>query len=186
MKKALIIIIVIAISAFCYLFRPWYFSSGKGLKEGDLLFHISESSQAPLIMWGTLSLFSHCGIVVEKEGGLYVLEAENGVELTPLDKWKERGRYRWMWSRRIYKEPVKIEYQQYLGQRYDWQFKFDNGKMYCSELIYVIYRDQFGKEIGRPRRIGSWLGVRLGVGKKTMDKRGIDPEQLAIAPIDCI
>ena len=25
-------------------------------------------------------------------------------------------------------------------------FKFNNGRMYCSELVYVIYKEQFGIE----------------------------------------
>ena len=42
-------------------------------------------------VWATASPVTHCGIVIEKGDKLYVLEAENGVELTAIDKWIDRG-----------------------------------------------------------------------------------------------
>jgi hypothetical protein len=45
------------------------------LKEGDIIFHTSKSKQSPLIQYATMSTLSHCGIIVEKKGDLYVLEA---------------------------------------------------------------------------------------------------------------
>lgn len=35
----------------------------------------------------------------------------------------------------------------FIGQEYDWWFLPDNGKMYCSELIYESYVDDKGKHI---------------------------------------
>ncbi len=41
------------------------------LKEGDLLFQISKSAQSPLIALATGSVYTHCGILVEKQGKWY-------------------------------------------------------------------------------------------------------------------
>ena len=151
------------------------------LKEGDLLFQISKSAQSPLIALATGSVYTHCGILVEKQGEWYVLEATGPVKLTPLQQWCDKGRFKHVISRRVLEKPVKIRYKQYLGQAYDWSFKFDNGKMYCSELIYEIYKKQFGIELSKPRKIGDFnlLGMR-----KVMKRRGMGKDQLAVAPSD--
>jgi len=35
----------------------------------------------------------------------------------------------------------------FMGEEYDWSFLPDNGKMYCSELVYCSYRYEDGKPI---------------------------------------
>ncbi|MBO4608089.1 MAG: hypothetical protein J5682_09350, partial [Prevotella sp.] len=57
------------------------------LKEGDLIFHTSKSDQSPLIQYATMSVLSHCGIIIEKSDGLYVLEATGRLKLTPLQEF---------------------------------------------------------------------------------------------------
>ena len=66
-------------------------------------------------------------------------------------------------------------------------FKFDNGKFYCSELIYDIYKNQLGIELCEPKKVSDYL--ILGTDKllqieKAMKKRGITKEQYAVAPVD--
>ena len=73
-----------------------------------------------------------------------MLEASNVVKLTPLKKWISRGKFGKYKRRRVLNKPVKIRYAKYLGKKYDLAFKFNNNKYYCSELIYDIYKDQFG------------------------------------------
>lgn len=120
---------------------------------------------------------------MEKGGKKYVLEASRVVKLTPLKDWIAQGRSGAVKMRRILDKPIKIQYKQYLGQPYDLAFKFDNGKMYCSELIYVIYRDQFGIEIGKPKQVKEY---NLFGSERLMKKRGISEDQLVIAPSDIL
>ena len=86
-------------------------------------------------------------------------------------------------TKRVLDKPVKIRYRQYLGQSYDWAFKFDNGKMYCSELIYLIYKDQFGIQLAKPRKVSDYHILGLD---DMMKRRGINPYQLAVAPADLL
>lgn len=46
----------------------------ENFKEGDIIFQTSRSKQSPLIALATLSNKTHCGIIVEKNNKLYVLE----------------------------------------------------------------------------------------------------------------
>ena len=153
------------------------------LKEGDIVFQISKSKQSPLVQYATISPWSHCGVIIEKDNKLYVLEASNVVKLTPFQKWKERGRFGIVKSRRVCKKPVHIKYKQYLGIPYDLQFKFNNGKYYCSELVYCIYRDQLGIELCKPKQINEYNTLGL---HKAMAKRHIKKTQLVVAPCDII
>lgn len=153
------------------------------LKEGDIVFQISKSRQSPAVIFATGSPWSHCGIVVEKPDGLYVLEASSTVRLTPLDKWKKQGKFGIISSRRVTDRPVKVKYKKYLGLPYDLQFRFGNKKWYCSELVYDIYKTQLGIEIGTPHPVKDYNITNKKI-LALMKKRGITKTQLVIAPSD--
>lgn len=152
-------------------------------KEGDIVFQLSKSEQSPLIQYATGSPWSHCGIVVEKNGQFYVLEASNVVKLTPIDTWCKRGRFSSVKKLRILDQDVKVRYGKYLGKPYDLAFKFDNDKYYCSELVWLIYKEQFGLELCQPRTIKEY---NLAGIKKHLKRRGLDENQLVVAPSDLL
>ena len=157
------------------------------VREGDVIFQISLSQQSPLIKMGTRSTITHCGIVVMKDGKPYVLETQKTLVLTPLKKFIARGKDGKYWLKRSKKENIKIKYAHYLGKPYDLAFKFDNGKFYCSELIYDVYLNQLGIELCKPKTIDDYLILgthRIPKIKRAMKKRGITMEQYAVAPVD--
>ena len=157
------------------------------VKEGDVIFQTSQSQQSPLIQIATRSKISHCGIIVMKNGKPYVLETLKTLVVTPLDKFIARGEGGKYWLTRSNKENIKIKYGSYLGKPYDLAFKFDNGKFYCSELIYDIYKNQLGIELCEPKKVSDYLILgtdKLPQIEKAMKKRGITKEQYAVAPVD--
>ena len=157
------------------------------VREGDVIFQTSQSEQSPLIQIGTRSKISHCGIIVMRGGKPYVLETLRTLVLTPLDKFIARGEEGKYWIKRSKKENIKIRYSNYLGKRYDLAFKFDNGRYYCSELVYDIYKKQLGIELAEPRQVKDYLILftdRLPKIKRAMKRRGISKKQYAIAPVD--
>ena len=157
------------------------------VREGDVIFQTSQSEQSPLIQIGTRSKISHCGIIVMRGGKPYVLETLRTLVLTPLDKFIVRGEEGKYWIKRSKKENIKIRYSNYLGKRYDLAFKFDNGRYYCSELVYDIYKKQLGIELAEPRQVKDYLILftdRLPKIKRAMKRRGISKKQYAIAPVD--
>lgn len=181
MKKFKTIIMLLLVAIALYAQRTSRVTND--FKEGDLIFQVSQSRQSPFIQLATNSPWSHCGVIVEKEGKPYVLEASNVVKLTPLKKWIDRGKMGRYKRRRVLNNPVKIKYAKYLGKRYDLAFKFNNDKYYCSELIYDIYKDQFGIQLATPKPIKSYHIFGLG---KLMKRRGMDPNQKVVAPCDLL
>jgi hypothetical protein len=135
--------------------------SPKGAPEylpeaGDLLFQDADcGSFCEAIEKVTQSLrgarFSHVGIVQWQNDRWVVLEANNGVESTPLDSFlarslDEQGRPKVMAAR------LKPEYQtlvpralrhaeSLMGRPYDEWFRIDNDSLYCSELVYLAFRE---------------------------------------------
>ena len=157
------------------------------VREGDVIFQTSKSQQSPLIQIGTRSKITHCGIIVMRGGKPYVLETLKTLVLTPLDKFIARGEDGKYWIKRSSKENIKIKYAKYLGKPYDLAFKFDNGRFYCSELVYDIYQKQLGIQLAEPRQVKDYLILftdRLPKLTRAMTRRGISKEQYAIAPVD--
>ena len=154
-------------------------SKADELKEGDIIFHTSQSKQAPLIAYATMSNKTHCGIIVEKDSKLYVLETLGTIKLTPLNNFIDRGLFKHYWVKRGINKP--IDYKKYLGIPYDLSFKPDNSRYYCSELVYTIYKEQFGVELCAMRQIKDYNIFGIA---KTMKARGMDVNQYVVAPSD--
>jgi hypothetical protein len=193
MKKILltlgVLLVAIAIPLRSWLIEPLSAQDTPitDVREGDVIFHTSQSSQSPLIQIGTRSHITHCGIVVIKDGKPFVLETLKTLVLTPLDKFIARGKDGKYWLKRSDRENIKIEYAHYLGKPYDLAFSFDNDIYYCSELVYDIYKKQLGIELCEPKQVGDYLILgtdKLDKIKSTMQRRGITKEQYAVAPVD--
>ena len=61
------------------------------LRDGDLIFHTSQSAQSRAIQLATHSAWSHCGIVYKHGATWQVFEAVQPVKLTSLAEWVARG-----------------------------------------------------------------------------------------------
>jgi hypothetical protein len=103
--------------------------------------------------------FSHMGMIITENDSLKVLEAVGKeVQLTPLDQFLNRSTDR-QGNPLIMVGRLKEEYQALipaavnaahgkLGIAYDDFYLMDNESLYCSELMYVIFKEAAqGKEI---------------------------------------
>lgn len=61
------------------------------IREGDFVFQHLPARLTRVIADVTDSQYSHCGIIVRKADGFYVLEAIGPVKETPLQEWINRG-----------------------------------------------------------------------------------------------
>jgi uncharacterized protein YycO len=90
--------------------------------------------------------FSHMGMVFHLNDSIFVIEAIGpGVMLTPIDQFLARSLNE-HWVGRV-KRKYQFLIPQALGfallckgMAYDHEFLYDNGKYYCSELIYDAFK----------------------------------------------
>jgi hypothetical protein len=130
-------------------------------RVGDLYFQsLPRNAVIDAIEGASESPYSHCGILVRKGGGWFVLEAIGPVRETPLAKWIKQARDRHYDVFRLReKHEVHIpEYikaaRKYLGRPYDIRYRMDDEKIYCSELIFKSYRDATGEQLGKLVKFG--------------------------------
>jgi hypothetical protein len=93
------------------------------------------------------------GIIKHTQRGFLVIEAGSPARETPLQNWINEGRLKRITVERVKNiEPkdmsrVLRKAKAYYGSSYDPYFIFDDKKMYCSELVYLAFKNS-GIELG--------------------------------------
>ncbi len=128
------------------------------VKDGDIIFQTSRSSQSQAIQLATNSRYSHMGIIFLRQGTPYVFEANDLVRATPLQEWIQRGKGGLYVIKRVKQEikvltplilkRMKAEGQRLAGKPYDLVFGWTDEKIYCSELVWKIYQRGAGLKLG--------------------------------------
>ncbi|MDR0510708.1 MAG: YiiX family permuted papain-like enzyme [Rikenellaceae bacterium] len=166
----------------------------EGLQEGDVIFQRSQSSQSEAIRLATGSEWSHCGLMARGEGGRwYVFEAVQPVKLTPLDEWVARGRGGKYVVRRLRDDslltPARLQKMReiatgWTGRSYDMAFEWSDERLYCSELVWKIYRRAVGIEVGQLQTLGDLDLTAPAVKTKLRERYGaqIPYDQKVITP----
>ena len=164
-------------------------------REGDIIFQsVPHCEFVDLIEGVTESPYSHCGVVVNRNGKWCVNEAIVTVHDTPLLSWILRGR-----GGRFRVQRLKPEFQphvpafvqalgKYQGKPYDFDCKLDDSSIYCSELVYKAFRDASGIELGKLMSLGdlNWRPFEQALrkyngGPLPLDRQMITPRHLAEA-----
>lgn len=133
------------------------------IKSGDIIFQTSQSPQCEAVRIATNSKFSHCGIIFDLNGKWFVFEAVQPVKLTPFDEWIQHGKNnKYVVKRLKNAETVltpevlqKMENygQQFDGKEYDAYFEWTDNRIYCSELVWKIYKNAAGIELSKLREL---------------------------------
>lgn len=155
---------------FFYFFGlPLVYSSLYEPKEGDIVFQsLSRASDLIRAIEGvTQSKYSHCGVVIQKDGKWYVNEALGAVHSTPLKEWIKRGRGSRVDVFRLHQEhrehiPAFIKaLDKYQDRPYDIRYRMEDKFIYCSELVYKAWRDATQQELG------NWKNWETSIGNPT-------------------
>jgi hypothetical protein len=211
MKKTVIILGILGLTILGFLFfkRKFYdpkhrFENSKveveqlasegEIKNGDLIFQTSLSRQSKAIQLATKSKYSHCGIIYKSGNNFFVFEAVQPVKLTPLDKWIARGDDGKYVMKRLKNadkiltssvlKKMKMIGDKFKGKNYDRTFEWSDDKIYCSELIWKIYKRATGIEIGKLEKLSDF-DLTNQLVKKTMKERygnKIPTEEIVISP----
>ncbi len=166
----------------------------EALKNGDLIFQTSLSSQSKAIQLATKSKYSHCGIIYLEGSSFYVFEAIQPVKKTPLDKWIKRGQNGKYVVKRLKNADqvltpatlakMKRAGDKFNGKDYDLTFEWSDDKIYCSELIWKIYQRAAGIEIGKLAKISTFDLSSEPVKQKMKERYGdkIPMDETVISP----
>lgn len=120
------------------------------------------------------------GIVYEDNGEFYVYEAVQPVKLTPLNEWINRGEKKHFVVKRLKESEkymtngnlmkMKSIGEKYIGKNYDIYFEWSNDRIYCSELVWKIYKEAIGIEIGNLQTLKEF-DLEHEIVKEIMTKR---------------
>lgn len=168
--------------------------SGK-YKDGDIIFQTSESQQCEAVRIATNSKFSHCGIIYDINGKWFVFEAVQPVKLTPLEDWIKHGKDSKYVVKRLKNDSVlkpevlqkmKQYSQQFDGKEYDAYFEWTDNRIYCSELVWKIYKNAAGIELSKLRELKDFNLTDPRVEKILRERYGNDIplEEKVVAPSD--
>ncbi|GAB3838955.1 YiiX family permuted papain-like enzyme [Hymenobacter jeollabukensis] len=186
--------------------RPGYFKRARRaelttmlitlkLHEGDLIFHTSQSAQSRAIQLATHSPYSHCGLLLRQGGEWQVLEAVQPVRLTPLEEWIPRGQGGHFVVKRLRDAdqvltPATLRHllragQQYRGKDYDLYFGWSDERIYCSELLWKVYHEATGRQIGRLQKLREFDLSHPAVQAKLRERYGdkLPLDEPVISPV---
>jgi uncharacterized protein YycO len=134
--------------------------------EGDIIFQTSSSLQSKAIQIATNSKYSHVGIIMKYDGKLVVLEAVQPIKLTPIKGWINHGENSSYSLKRLKnREKVLTESSlkkmrekgsNWIGKNYDIAFDWSDKKLYCSELVWKLYKEGCGIEVGELKKLKNY------------------------------
>jgi cell wall-associated NlpC family hydrolase len=165
------------------------------LHNGDLIFQTSQSAQSKAIQLATHSTYSHCGILFQKNGEWRVFEAVQPVSETSLAAWAARGLDGQFVVKRLHDAetvptPAAIQRlraagEQYRGKNYDLYFGWSDDRIYCSELLWKMYQQATGREIGKLQTLREFDLGHPAVQAKLQERYGkhIPLEEKVISPV---
>ena len=164
------------------------------VQNGDIIFQTSKSSQSRAIQLATNSKYSHMGIIYKDGELVYVYEAVQPVKMTPLQAWIKRGESGHYVIKRLKNadevltstvlNKMKQVGEKYKGKSYDIYFEWSDDQIYCSELVWKIYKQAANLEIGQLEQLLDFDLSHELVRAKMKERYGnkIPMNELVISP----
>lgn len=165
------------------------------LQNGDIIFQTSLSSQSKAIQLATKSKYSHCGIVFKEGSKYYVFEAVQPVKKTKLENWIARGENGKFVIKRLKNsnivltkanlQKMKDVSSRFNGKNYDLTFEWSDNKIYCSELIWKVYKRALDIELCSLQKLSDFDLSNKSVQNKLRERYGnkIPMEEPVVSPV---
>lgn len=204
MKKALLFVFLAFVSAslFGFVFIKVSEKVIKSIKHkeefvfntGDIIFQGNNRGQSKAVRLATHSKHSHVGFVMNEGGKTYVFEAVQPVKLTPVKEWIKHGEnleyevLRMKNTPDFYKNALKLDSLKsaWLGKKYDIYFGWGDNELYCSELVWKIYKEAYGIELCKTKKMKDFDLSHPYVKEILKQRYGntVPLEQKVVAPQD--
>ena len=166
------------------------------IQDGDIIFQTSQSPQCEAVRIATNSKFSHCGIIYDINGKWFVFEAVQPVKLTPFNEWIQHGKEAKYLVKRLKNsdkvltpvvlQKMKAYSQQFDRREYDAYFEWSDTRIYCSELIWKIYKNAANIELSKLKQLKDFNLTDQRVQKIIKERYGnnIPLDEKVVAPVD--
>ena len=152
------------------------------VRSGDIIFQTSKSAQSQAIQLATNSKYSHLGIIVKEGEKMEVFEAIEPVKMTPINDWIRRGKGGKFVVKRLKNAEnvltpnnlalLKQTGKQFVGKHYDSQFGWDDDRIYCSELVWKIFKQALNIEVGHLQKLSDFNLKNQVVAQKLKERYG--------------
>lgn len=164
-KTSLLILssLILFIGAYFFASTGFTSKSTESFQNGDIIFQTSQSRQCTAVQIATRSIYSHCGIIYVEKNKVYVYEAVGPVKMTPFNEWIQHGKDSKYVVKRLKNASteltpaifakVKASGEKYKGVSYDLYFGWSDEKIYCSELVWKIYKQGANIEVGKLQKL---------------------------------
>ncbi|MCD4750203.1 MAG: YiiX family permuted papain-like enzyme [Thermoanaerobaculales bacterium] len=162
--------------------------------NGDIIFHTSQSGQSVAIQKATQSRYSHMGIVYLRDQQAYVFEAVEPVKSTLLRDWIGRGVGGHFVVKRLHNASEVLTSdtldrmlevgEAFKGKHYDLYFEWSDDRIYCSELVWKVYKRALDLEIGDLQTISEFDLSDPAIKAKVQERWGGPPpaDETVISP----
>lgn len=186
---AVIVAVLLAVGFYYRLDRiALYMLSDK--QEGDVLMQsLPHSELVDAIESASQSPWSHCGILVRRDGHWQVAQALGNVHYTPLIEYLIQDRDLRVASYRVQgitgeqRAQLQPGIGKLLGKPYDINYEPDDRKIYCSELVWKVYDRELGIHWGAWEAFGAlnWQPVEAFV--RTVERGKLPLDRMMITPV---
>lgn len=164
------------------------------LQEGDVVFSSSPRGLGQAIIDATSSRHTHCGVLLMREGRLMVLEAVQPVGFTTIENFASHSTPGTFIARRLKTPlaPTALEAARawsasQIGKNYDRHFRWDDDRLYCSELVWKFY-EKAGVRLCQPRKFQDYKLDHPRVTQAIEERYGgiehLPKEENVVAPSD--
>jgi len=165
------------------------------LQTGDIVFQELGGPQGRAVKAATGSPYTHCGVVFEQNRTLYVLEAVQPVSVVTLDAFRRRSR---IFHARRLRNPGALNPKnlskaltwgrQQIGKNYDPLFQWDDKNLYCSELVWKVYKQAANVELCPTKTFKSYFLQKPEVQRIIRQRYGaaakLPAQEPVVAPSD--
>lgn len=142
------------------------------------------------------------GLLHFEKGRPFVVEAVGPVKRTPLAAWIARGEGSHFAVMRLKDasdgmpadalRKVAAAEARFAGRPYDFSFQWSDDRIYCSELVWKVYKEALGLELAPLQHLGDFdltspivlamLRERYG-SRVPVDEPAISPGAIAASPL---
>lgn len=178
-----------------YLFALSSFTNKTNqLQNGDIIFQASQSAQSQAVRLATHSSYTHCGVVFNQNKKILIYEAVQPVKTTSFEDWIKHGKDNKYVVKRLKNASTVLDQgtlakmkacaDKYKEKDYDIYFGWSDERIYCSELVWKIYKQGADIEVGKLQKLKDFDLTSAAVKEKLKERYGnkIPLEETVISP----